>query len=134
MRALAALVAIALIAGAGWIAYALLIDDDVGSTAEAILEEPERFAGKRVTVTGEVESFFPRAFTLGDSTWGDELLIFAPARVSIPRPIRRREARPRVRISGTVRINDDRLDLVPGADPFDGEPYVEATRIAVVPG
>ncbi|MDQ3851039.1 MAG: hypothetical protein M3296_10565 [Actinomycetota bacterium] len=82
---------------------------------------------------GEVESFFPRAFTLGDSTWGDELLIFAPPRVSIPRPIRLRQARPRVRVSGTVHIEDDRIDPVPGADPFEGEPYVEAMRIELVP-
>lgn len=83
-------------------------------------------------MTGEVDSFFARAFTIGDSTWGDELPIVAADGASIPRSIRLRQARPHVRISGTVRIDDGRVDLVAGAEPLRRRPYVEAGRIEVL--
>lgn len=68
---------------------------------------------------------------MDDLTWGEETLIVA-AEDTIPRAIRLREARPHVRVRGTVRIKDDRVEFIPGADPFEGQPYVDATRIEIV--
>ncbi len=132
MKTAVVLIAIVLLAGLGWTIYDRLNDEDIGSTGEAIIQDPQRFVGDEVTVTGEVDSFFPGAFTIGDSTWGEEMLIVAGEDTTIPRTIRLRQAHPRVRVCGTVRIKDERVELVPGADPFEGQPYVKATRIEIV--
>jgi len=125
--------AVFLLAGVGWAAYSLAVDEDIGNRAEAILEDPEEFVGDTTTVTGTVESFFPEAFTVGDSTWGEEMLV-ATEGAEVPPVISRREGRPRVRVTGTIRIKDDSLELVGGeaGEPFEGEPYLQATRIDVV--
>jgi len=48
--------------------------------------------------------------------------------------IAQREGRPRVRVTGKIRIKDESLDLVGGdrAEPFAGRPYLQATRIEVI--
>lgn len=130
---LIALVTVLLLAATGWAVYSLAIDEDIGSRAEAILEDPDEFVGDTTTVTGTVESFFPGAFTLGDSTWGEEMLI-ATEGAEVPPVISQREGRPRVRVTGVIRIKDDSLELVGGeeGEPFEGDPYLRATRIDVV--
>lgn len=134
MKWLAALVGVVLVAGAAWVVYALIDDEEIGSQAEAILEEPGDFVGDQVTVRGEVESFFPGAFTIGDSTWGEEMLIVARGRVAIPETIESRAGRPDVRVTGVVRMKDDSTEILGGEqfEPFEGEPYIDAARIEIV--
>jgi hypothetical protein len=85
-----------------------------------------------VTVVGGVEKFYPDAFTLGETTWGDELLIVPADRTSVPRVITRRAVRPHVQVTGTVHLSQGG-DVLPGLrlKPFAGKPYVRATRIEV---
>ena len=134
MKIAALLIGIALVIGVGWVAVELANDEDVGDRAEAIAEEPEEFLGQRVTVTGEVESFFPGAFTLGDSTWGEELLIVPAEGVELPRVIRMRAARPDVEVTGIVRRKGDEVELIPGEEfePYEGEGMIRATRIKLL--
>jgi hypothetical protein len=134
VKALAALVGVLVVAGIAWLAVELATDEDVGERAEAIAEDPEEFLGQRVTVTGEVDSFFPGAFTLGDSTWGDELLVVPAEGVELPRVIRLRAATPEVRVTGVVRRKDDEVELVGGEEfePYEGDGIVRAERIEVL--
>ena len=133
MKLLAAIVAVLVIAGIAWGAYALFVRDDLGESAEAVLEEPDRFVGRQVTVRGEVESFLARGFTIGDSTFGDELLVIPADGTELPRTLRLKTGTPRIEATGTVRIMDDSFDAGLGewADPYRGEPVVIASRIDV---
>lgn len=134
MKVVALIVAVLVVGGVGWAVYSLLDDEDIGSRGEAILDDPRQFVGDQVTVSGRVESFFPGAFTIGESAWGDELLIVARSPADIPEPIRQRRGRPRIEASGTVAIKQGDVELLPGRqfDPFDGKPYVAADTIEVV--
>ena len=118
--------------GAGLVVYELTAGEDLGDRAEAIIDDPERFLGERVTIAGEVEKFYPQGFTLGETTWGDELLIVPAEQTSVPRVITRRSARPRVDVTGTVHRNEG-AEALPGPllEVFGGKPYVRASRIEV---
>ena len=120
------------LAAIAFVTYELTVAEDLGERAEAIVDDPERFVGERVTIAGEVEKFYPDAFTLGETTWGDELLIVPAGRTSVPRVITRRDARPHVQITGTVHRSQGG-DALAGArlEAFAGKPYVRATRIEV---
>lgn len=133
MKVVGVIVAVLVIAAIAWGGYALFARDDLGDTAEAVLEEPDRFVGSRVTVRGDVESFLPDGFTIGDSTFGDELLVVPADGTELPRAIRLRTGTPRIEATGTVRMVDDSFDagLGEAADPYRGEPVVIASRIAV---
>ncbi len=134
MRFVAVVVTLAALVAAGWLVYALRSDEGLGGRAEAIAEEPEEFFGQRVTVTGEVESFYPGAFTIGDGTYGEELLVVPAAGVELPRAIRLRAARPDVRVTGVVERKGENVELVPGEEfePLEGAPFVRATSIELV--
>jgi hypothetical protein len=134
VRGLALVVGAVLLLGVGLGVVLLGGDEDAGDRAEAIAEDPGEFLGQRVTVTGEVESFFPGAFTLGDSTWGEELLVVPAEGVELPRVIRMREARPDVEVRGEVQRAGEGIELVGGEefDPYEGEGVIRATRIEVV--
>ena len=132
MRIALLIVGVLALAGIAFVTYELTVAEDLGDRAEAILDEPERFVGERVTIAGEVEKFYPDAFTLGETTWGDELLIVPADGTSVPRVITRREARPHVQITGTVHRNQGGVALPgPRLEPFAGKPYVRATSIDV---
>lgn len=63
-------------------------------------------------------------------------MLIVPRRVALlPDVIRLRQGRPRVRVTGTVAIKDDSVELVGGEqyEPFEGKPYIEAEEIAVEP-
>lgn len=60
MKIFVLVILIAVVAGGVWGAYELLNDEDIGSRGEAIIEDPDRFVGEEVTVTGTVESSSPR--------------------------------------------------------------------------
>ena len=133
MKLFGVIVGVLVIGAIGWGGYALFVRDDLGETAEAVLEEPDRFIGSRVTVRGDVESFLPPGFTIGDSTFGDELLVVPADGTELPREIRLRAGTPRIEATGTVRIIDDSFDagLGEAADPYRGQPVVVASRVAV---
>ena len=59
-----------------------------------------------MTIAGEVEEFYPGAFTLDETTWGAELLIVPAEGTSVPSLITPRAARPDVEIAGTVRLSE----------------------------
>lgn len=130
---IALVVALVAVVGVALVVYEFAHTDDLGDRAEAIVDDPERFVGERVTISGEVERFYPDAFTLGETTWGDELLIVPADRTRVPRVITLRAARPRVEITGTVHRNDG-ADALPRplVEPFAGKPYVRASRIDVI--
>lgn len=71
MRIGLALVGLVVVVGAGWLLYEIASAEDLGARAEAIDKDPDHFVGERVTIAGEVEKFYPAAFTLGEATWGD---------------------------------------------------------------
>lgn len=133
MRIVLALVGLVVVVGAGWLIYEIANAEDLGDRAEAIVEDPDRFIGEQVTIAGEVEKFYPEAFTLGETTWGDELLIVPEGDASVPRVIARRAARPRVEIVGTVHRSEG-IHRVPGPrfEAFRGKPYVQASGIEIV--
>ena len=97
-------------------------------------DAPEERIGEQVTLTGEVASFYPGAFTLGDSTFGDELLVVPGRGTALPPVIRRRAGTPQVEVTGTVLRKGEGVELVPGEqfEPFDGQPYVRADRVTVL--
>jgi hypothetical protein len=136
VRSAALIITLAALVAAGWLVYETTNDEELGERAEAIAEDPEEFFGQRVTVTGEVESFYPGAFTLGDGTYGEELLVVPAEGVALPRVIRLRSARPDVRVTGTVERKGENVELVPGEafEPLEGAPFVRATRIELVQG
>ncbi len=127
---IAVVIGLVVVVGVGLVVYEFAHTEDLADGAEAIVDEPDRFVGERVTISGEVEKFYPDAFTLGETTWGDELLIVPADRTRVPRVITLRAAQPRVEITGTVRRNDG-ADALPGtlAEAFQGKPYVRASRI-----
>lgn len=133
MRIVLSLVGLVVVAAIGWLVYEIAISEDLGDRAEAIVDEPDRFVGEQVTIAGEVEKFYPGAFTIGETTWGDELLIVPVSDTSLPRVITQRAARPRVEIAGTVYRNEG-THRVPGPrfEAFRGKPYVRASGIEVV--
>jgi len=134
MKVVALLIGLLVLAGAVWVGVELADDEDVGDRAEAVAEDPDEFLGQRVTVRGEVASFFPGAFTLGDSTWGDELLVVPAEGVELPRVISMRAERPDVEVTGVVRRKDDEVELVGGEEfePYEGDGIVRATSIEVL--
>ena len=134
MKAALVVIAVALVAVVG-IGIALLADDeDLGPQAEQVVDDPNELIGEQVTLTGQVESFFPGAFTLGDSTFGDEVLVVPGPGAELPEVIRLRAGTPRVEVAGTVLRKGEGVELVPGEqfEPFDGQPYVRADRISVL--
>jgi len=118
----------------GVVIYQLVDDEDLGERAEEIAEEPEELLGERVTITGQVESFFPGAFTLGASTWGEELLVVPAEGVRLPRVIQMRAATPDVSVTGVVERKGDQVELVGGEEfePYEGEGIVRASDIQVL--
>lgn len=132
MKVMLALVGLVVLIGVGVLIYEFANSEDLGDRAEPIVDDPDRFAGEQVTITGEVEKFYPRAFTLGETTWGDELLIVPAGDTSVPRVITQRAAHPHVEISGTM-YRSEGVYRVPGPrfEAFRGEPYVRASRIEV---
>ena len=136
MKAALVVIAIALAALVG-VGIALLAEDeDVGPQAERVVDDPAELMGEQVTVTGQVESFFPGAFTLGDSTFGEEVLVVPGQGVELPPVIRLRAGTPRVEIAGTVLRKEEGVELIPGEqfEPFDNQPYVRAERIDLLDG
>lgn len=129
---IALVVGLVVVVGVGLVVYEFAHTEDLGDRAEAIVDDPERFVGERVTISGEVEKFYPDAFTLGETTWGDELLIVPGDGTRVPRVIMLRAAQPRVEITGTVRRNDG-ADALPRPlfEAFARKPYVRASRIDV---
>lgn len=132
MKAMLALVGLVGLVGAGVLIYEFANSEDLGDRAEAIVDDPDRFVGEQVTIAGEVEKFYPGAFTLGEATWGDELLIVPAGDTSVPRVITQRAPHPHVEISGTV-YRSEGIYRVPGPrfEAFRGEPYVRASRIEI---
>ncbi len=131
-RPLLLVVGLLALVGVGLVVYELTVAEDLGDRAEAVVDDPEPFLGERVTIAGEVEKFYPDGFTLGETTWGDELLVVPAEGTSVPRVITLREARPRVEITGTVYRNEG-AEALPGPlfEVFEGKPYVRASRIEV---
>lgn len=120
------------------VAVAAIADDGLGDRAEAVLEDPQSLVGQRVTVRGELSSYFPNALTLGGG-WlnNEELLVVVDDFDQLPEPVRERRDDIDVRVTGVVGIKDDSLELVPGRqfEPFeDGAPFVRAQRIEVLEG
>jgi hypothetical protein len=134
MRLAVLIIALAALVAGGWLIVGAASDEELGERAEAIAEEPEESFGRSVTVTGEVESFYPGAFTIGDGSYGEELLVVPAGGVELPRVIRLRAARPEVRVTGTVERKDEDVELVPGGafEPLEGAPFVRATRIELL--
>lgn len=132
MRIVLALVGLVVAAGIGWSIYEVADSEDLGDRAEAIVDDPARFVGEQVTIAGEVEKFYPGAFTIGETTWRDELLIVPASEASLPRVITQRARRPRVEIAGTV-YRSEGVHRVPGPrlEAFRGKPYVQASHIEI---
>lgn len=132
MRIVLAVVGLVVVVGIGWLIYEIASSEDLGDRAEAIVDDPDRFVGEQVTIAGEVEKFYPGAFTIGETTWGDELLIVPAADASLPDVITRRAGRPHVEIAGTVHRSEG-IYRVPGPrfEAFRGKPYVQASGIEI---
>ncbi len=132
MRPVLALVGLVVLVGIAWLIYEIASSEDLGDRAEAIVDDPDRFVGEQVTIAGEVEKFYPGAFTIGETTWGDDLLIVPASDASLPRAITQRAGRPRVEIAGTV-YRSEGIYRVPGPrfDAFRGKPYVQASGIEI---
>lgn len=133
MRPVLAIVGLVVLVGIAWLIYEIASSEDLGDRAEAIVDDPGRFVGEQVTIAGEVEKFYPGAFTIGETTWGDELLIVPASDASLPRVITQRAGRPRVEIAGTV-YRSEGIYRVPGRrfEAFRGKPYVRASGIEIV--
>lgn len=63
---IAVVVGLVVLVSVGLVVYEFAHTEDLGDRAEAIVDEPERFVGERVTISGEVEKFYPDGFTLGE--------------------------------------------------------------------
>lgn len=133
MKVVLALVGLVVVVGVGWLIYEIANSEDLGDRAEAIVDDPDGFIGEQVRIAGEVEKFYPGAFTIGETTWGDALLIVPASDASLPRVITQRAAHPRVEISGTV-YRSEGIHRVPGPrfEAFRGKPYVQASGIEIV--
>jgi hypothetical protein len=116
-----------------------------GVTLADVLDDPEEYLGRTVTVSGEVDRLVigARAFTIGDrlaTTDEDDLLV-------IPRQSARAGAEAVdvasvVRVEGVVRrfttpVEDDDLlfddEEDDALDEFEGEPAIVVTDIELVP-
>lgn len=116
----------------------VVASDGLDDRATAVLDDPAAFTGERVTVRGELSSYYPEAFTLGGG-WlnGDELLVLVDELKALPQPIRDRANGIEVRVTGVVGRKDDSVELVPGErfEPFeDGVPYIRADRVEILAG
>lgn len=133
MRTVLALVGLVVLVGIAWLIYDIASSEDLGDRAEAIVDDPDRFVGEQVTIAGEVEKFYPGAFTIGETTWDDELLIVPASDASLPRVITQHAGHPRVEIAGTV-YRSEGIYRVPGPrfEAFRGKPYVQASGIETV--
>ena len=136
-KSVAATILIVAVVGAVLLATTVT-SSGLGDRAEAVLDDPASFTGERVTVRGELSSYYPRAFTLGGG-WlnGDELLVLVDELDRLPEAIRDRADDIDVRVTGVVGRKDDRIELVPGEqfEPFeDGVPYVRADQVEILEG
>ena len=146
MRPLWVLVAAAaiVVAGGGALAIALLPDDSAGPergvTLANVVDRPESFVGRTVTVSGDVSetNIRPRAFAIGDDV--DETALVLPARDA------RLNAWPHpddvARVTGVVQIfrpsylrEREDLDAFAGSvflEQFDGDPMILVERVQVL--
>jgi hypothetical protein len=124
-------------------AFALLDQDsagpETGVTIEDVADEPERYVGQTVTVSGEVDEVVaPNAFTIGDD---DELLVVIPRLGPAANPAALEEDDAVVRITGQVaslelptfeELADADLDdaLFEG---LEGEPVLIARSVEQLP-
>ena len=122
-------------------------DHGAGATIEEIAEDPARYIGRRVTVSGEIDDLLgPRAFTIGGEGWfdGDELLVVSAGPIPAPRgrpadaPLREDDL---VQVTGPVRrfaLADVEREIGVDLDDarfanWEGQPAVVATRVAPTP-
>jgi len=120
---------------------------DVGVTVSEVAENPLRYAGQVVTVSGEVERIFtPRAFTIGgpDFIGEDELLVVGPSTVpAILNDLADSLAAMNdvVQVTGLVRVfHEDSIEQAIGADldddlfdVYDGKPVLVMRDLDVTP-
>lgn len=127
------LVALLVIAGIVWGAWALVDDDsaapETGVTLEQIVDEPRQYLGQQVTLSAELEERYDRAFSIGGDALGEELLILPPADYRLPSfdgdP-------PVLQVTGTVTMVDSKYETLLG-DAFEeheDEPAIVATTVS----
>lgn len=84
-----------------------VVEDEKESTLTKILDDPENFIGKEVTVTAEVQDVFTnRVFKISNDVVGDELLVVAPQALTDKQAKEAEEFladNANVRVTGTIR-------------------------------
>lgn len=80
---LAGLAAVVVLAVGAWALVAFIGDESPGEdedvTVEALIEEPRQYLGlDDVTVSGEVQQVYPRAFTIGAEIQDGQVLVIPP--------------------------------------------------------
>jgi hypothetical protein len=120
---------------------------DVGVTVSEVAENPLRYAGQVITVSGEVDRIFnPRAFTIGgpDFIGEDELLVVGPSTVpAILNNLADSLATMNdvVQVTGLVRVfHEDSIEQAIGADldddlfdVYDGKPVLVMRDLDITP-
>jgi hypothetical protein len=135
---LATIVAAIIVGIIVWVVWTSLDEDsagpEAGVTLNAITEEPERFFGQTVTISGVAEEDFARAFVIGGGAAGEELLVLPADGVQAPN-VSEDDV---LQVTGTVErytpedvpaLNDEELTGWTGEDYDDGEAILRATQI-----
>jgi hypothetical protein len=133
---LAAIVGVLVVGIVVWAVWTSLDEDsagpEAGVTLNAVTEEPERFFGQTVTISGEVEEDFARAFVIGGGAAGEELLV-VPADGVQASNVSEDDV---LQVTGTVERHApediptlDDEELTTGEDYDDGEAILRATQI-----
>jgi hypothetical protein len=118
-----------------WGLWAWFDDDSAGPergvTLSQVADEPEDYLGQTVTISGEVEERWARAFTIGGGALGEEVLVLPKAGVTVPPVTTDDRADDVLQVTGTVRVVDDdnRAALGDEFDAWDGEPAIIATSV-----